>query len=445
MVLLRLVWIQIRPYKPMVSEFTVALVERFSEESNGQCQIRLNLELGKTPAAKHLENKSTSFAVPEIFIQILRGVTRDDCKDGEVGLRFLLRLNQWLYVSTVIAATLATRLLVRSWTLSVGVAAVLLSRGTLLSAAEFLDLRIFLQSLSMAIFLVSVHVIRSASKIMIAGLFALILLACLSDPIFLLVPFAPLVFVCFLILKNRWQSGHSGSQWSEEETKRNLILRRISRGTWAGNLTGDERVRGGLAFFLWLLRHPAMLSDHLENQNRPTQSEDLLLSRGGLLRPLSMPFSQWLRVSRQWKQYTAYFGLGCLLCFVMLALFFWTGSFSNGGFGPLNLQMHSFMAAHKDSWWGTLIDFHWLFSVICIMIFIAMPGRGLLLAIKNASLMAIIMMFLLGGMEMILNRISSKHEIVLNFDLTLYIMQPAVLVLGVCAIYGFFVKVSEPH
>lgn len=424
MVLLRLVWIQIRPYRPIPTEFTTAFAHSFYLENGGNCR----LDEGQLPEL------ARNIRPAPAIIKGYQIVTATDCERGKTGMRFLLKFNQWVYISTALAAALTARLITSSWTMALGIAAMLLSRGHLLAAAEHIDLRVLLQSGCAWLFLLATHILRSGS-VLIAAIGAVVLALLMSiEPLFWALGWLPLLWLSVAYLRQSVQGPTKLRSFYAKGHAANRL-------NWAARLTGNQKIRGASGFALWLLNHPAMIEDRIGTH----PSRRKLMQKGHWYTPLQIPLRIWLQVKRSWPQAFLWSAAIFMVWTAILAICYWPLSAPYHWAAHLQIIQDTTLLNVLSSHSNLLeIDLHILFSLASILIVTFTSLSTSDSHIRNSGYLLGLFMLLLGTGEAIMqNFIGARFEAIPFGHLTMYLSQPLFLMLGVCAIHALFQRISH--
>ena len=129
MILMRLVWMELRTYPPRLDGRARVTFSESAGEEGPVCRLSMP-QAGRGRALPPFVEATSRdwFASSGLgwFAQLL-------CEDGRLAPAAFIRTNQWLLILTVAAGVMLTRFLTSSWVLSLVVGASLLSRGRLIA------------------------------------------------------------------------------------------------------------------------------------------------------------------------------------------------------------------------------------------------------------------------------------------------------------------------
>ncbi len=380
MVLVRLVWMQLRHYPISVDSHIVPSLDLVSARFDGECRsTRPLLRAGVEPVGGSLLGQSRHdrviqwwFATPGA---VLLGIA--SCLSDLSPEDFYIKWNQWLLGFTVLGAAFLVRFCTSSWTAAAVAATVLLSRGRFLADIGVVSPKSVLQCLTTLWLAAGAHFFRSGSFLLaifgilcviVASLFdGAILTLSLALPAFLLLGFSQRKRLAKpMIRRFRGQPGD--------------LIEIPGQSDLGVNDEGSFLRRMGKTV-RWVLgtEVPSLM-------RLPTQRPDY--RQGGVFFTLKVPFLLWAFYRRRWLTMIFWgflaFGLGTLL----LALSKWAV------LGAKWLPMEDLVAGlsldsvskliHADwikSWAGAgrlYWDTHYTLSFVVLLVcgFIS-PARGL--------------------------------------------------------------------
>lgn len=276
MILMRLVWMDIREYSPhFISPFSF----------DNLCSAGA---IKKPDGPSHW---STSAMLP-IYL-------KQSCEGERFKPDVFIRLNQGLLITSILAAVFLSRLFSRYWTLSLLIALMLLSRGRLLALNELISWQLFLMSIASFWLTLVYHWLRTASYKNLGFLIALSFFLPIFDTRMLVFPLA-LVFGFFTIALTR-----------------PLVLPRLV------NRLRDRKNRGELASHIPTAK--STYSEQLrlwlgysDRQRRIYLDQHRLFAGGSLLKALKIPFIMWTQHNRLWVQFSLIFFAKLLVCTLIL-------------------------------------------------------------------------------------------------------------------------------
>jgi hypothetical protein len=207
-----------------------------------------------------------------------------------LGDRHIIRFNQWQFAATVLMATLLVRFLTSSWTISLIVSAMLLSRGRLLAELGHISVDGSVMLLVTAWFASMAHYLRTgATASLVAAVLTALAGALFDEALIALALGAPLMLLGGFLLRKRLAK-------PVLQRLRGLSRRMRHFGPGDTALQPDEaesfvgRVSGTVRWMLGLEFPPH------ENRHRwPGRHE-----KGGLFRTIEVPFALWVYGKRRW-------------------------------------------------------------------------------------------------------------------------------------------------
>lgn len=308
MILARLVWMQLRSYPAWTSPRAVISNEAWLDGDSAACGARrspLNAPRPAEAGLGPLERAYVSLSSPGYAALSLLSCQLD-LPEGRVAAK----VNQWLFVATVLMATLMTRFLTSSWTISLITAAMLLSRGRLLAEIGTASVD-FPVMLGVTTWLACMaHFLRTGAALSLA-LAAVASLAGAAFDRSLIV--LPLVVPAFLLVGFLYRR-----QLARPVIRRLRGMNRRRREFYAksGRLpeTADASV---LRQFSGTLRW--MLGMEFAPQS-PPGAPRLSYERGSLFRTIDVPFLLWIYWRKRWLRVT----IGWLAVFALALLVFST-------------------------------------------------------------------------------------------------------------------------
>ena len=193
MILMRLVWMQLRSYPVMIDMRSLAGLVSGESQPYG-CEIPESLrglwieEFAFKPNAL-VAKQGNWFSSPG-FVRLGRAA----CNRGVVNTEFFIRNNQWLLIASVFGMVLATRFMTGSWLMSLLVGVILMSRGRLITGIGHLSIEQLLMPICVFWLVSMVHFVKTASwSIFFIHLFFSGFLI-MNEPAFVVVPFITAIF-----------------------------------------------------------------------------------------------------------------------------------------------------------------------------------------------------------------------------------------------------------
>ncbi|MBM4251950.1 MAG: hypothetical protein FJ146_08255 [Deltaproteobacteria bacterium] len=306
-ILMRLVWLQLRHYPLQYSVRGLAVSEVVKALSGRDCLGSRQLVYTATPilavSPDIMERERIrpirSLALKEVLAPLgYDAVVYGVCRWGQQVDAHLLSVNKILLVSTIFLATLMTRFICSSWTVALVVAGMLLSRGRLQSSIGTLSPD-YLAMFGFTLWLTALaHFLRTGAIITALVAVAAATLAMVADRslISLFLCFPLVLIMGFLF---RRQIARPVVKRLRVVSRRQRILRGLDR---RGSSNWSEIAEHG-AFFS---RATRSLRWFLGLEFPPVQPPGWRLNfkAGGLFRTLSIPFLLWAYWRRRWLRWT---------------------------------------------------------------------------------------------------------------------------------------------
>lgn len=373
MIFMRLVWLQIRTYQPVFALNGFLAIEHVNDYFPA-CTLSESLKTLILKESHHepvLHQMSIQAPVSSYrFLSWLYGSW--GCRRGELSESKIIQFNKTALVVCVFLSALLARTLTSSWVVAAVVAAVLLSRGRFLAEVATIGELWPIMVLVMAWGTMLAHFLRSASPYSLGLTYLMILMACLLHPSFLmLTALLPLVLLVGfalrlylikpLLLKMRREQG----------------VKRVIEGRDAKNLIRPQLLESSLAY-----RLRDLLGFRLHDPETNLGDGGLRYQRGGMLRPLHVPFVLWVYHQHRWlKLMTVCLGLGLAMSWVAVSL-------NEGEWSPIVVFLHLLQRMQSPTaersirdWfahWSAVIDVDLIVSIG--MMFVALKpfkSRGL--------------------------------------------------------------------
>ena len=300
-ILMRLVWMQLRSY-PVVHDARVILAKEHASQESA-CALDA-AKVAKTGGDWRWRGDPESLISAWLTSPGLIWATRLACPLGLLGDRQVLRLNQWLLVATVLLATLMSRFLTSSWTVSLIVAGMLMSSGGLLadlgrvSADWLLTFSVTLWMTCLA------HYLRSGSIATLAGAILALVMGSLFDRSLVVLSLAmPVVLLVGFVYRR---------QLARPMIQR---MRLVNRRLMALAATSDGSPDVEIESFFGRIGASVRWMLGMEFTRREAMGYTPSFTRGTLFRTLVVPFPLWAYHRRRWLRLLAVW----LLAFMILA------------------------------------------------------------------------------------------------------------------------------
>ncbi|SMF13547.1 hypothetical protein [Pseudobacteriovorax antillogorgiicola] len=300
MLFMRLVWMDLRTYSVTADPKAVAVLEN-TASATCTLQDKTVIYPQHIVPRQHLSEWADS--------HLYRLFLMASCESGLLNVRSYVRMNQGLLVLCVVLCVFISRFFTKSWLLCITTAAVLMSRGRLISANGDISGQAMMTALVTLWVAVACHWLRSGSRW--SRNFVLVFPLALTWVDFSLGFIGMAVVLAYgtLYLIRRWMTIplFQKLRWDLSQSRRLATCPpQVQPDPNPGSLTSVLRSLLG-----W--REP------LEWGYRPLQ---LRYEAGSLLRSLDVPFVLWLQHKRQWKPLILTFGVGGLvqLAYVVFTL-----------------------------------------------------------------------------------------------------------------------------
>ncbi len=354
MILMRLVWMQLRSYEAEVEPRALISLEMLRHEVGPGCEPGRFLSRDAvlpTDLEDDMQRNYLSLASPGYALLGMAGCEYIAPQD-----RIPIKINQWLFVATVLMASLMTRFVTSSWTISLTVAAMLLSRGRLLAEIGSVSIDFPVMLLITTWLTCMFHFIRSGAIVSLAGAVVAALLAsafdrsltalCLATPLFLSVGF---------LYRRRLARPVIRRLRGMNRRRREVFARQ-------GSLPQPEAA-GVMARFTGTMRW--MLG--MEFPPLPDGGRRLSYERGTLFRTINVPFLLWIFWRRRWLTVS----LGWVAAFAT-AMLAWHFLSPVAWLSPVGQPLDWLTPVVER------VDLHFAFSVVVIAVCAAQsPAAGL--------------------------------------------------------------------
>ncbi len=308
MILARLVWMQLRSYPAATSPRSEISNEAWLSAVDSACGARrsalsslhLSSEKGGPLERAYLSLSSPGYAVIGLL----------SCTLDQPAEKVTTKVNQWLFVATVLMATMMTRFLTSSWTISLITAAMLLSRGRLLAeigtASVDFPLMLCVTTWLAAVF----HFIRTGAALsLVASVIAALIAASFDRSMVALSLVVPMFLMVGILYRRRLARPVIRRLRGMNRKRREVYAKAggmqvAEAPSVFGRFTGTVRWMLGMEF-------PPL---------QPPTGPRLSYERGSLFRTIDVPFLLWIYWRKRWLRVT----IGWLAVFVLALLIFST-------------------------------------------------------------------------------------------------------------------------
>jgi hypothetical protein len=293
MILMRLVWMQLRSYPVVQDPRTLIAIERLVKDGAAGCVYERSQPGESTGALAGGEARERAVRLwltsPGHAL-----ATRAACRYGALADRYAIKLNQWLFAGTVLLATLMTRFLTSSWTVSLIVAGMLMSRGGLLAELGRVSAD-WLLGFSFTLWMTCIaHYLRTGAPVAFVGAALAVAVGALFDR-----ALAPLALAMPIVLgvgyAYRRQLARPVIQRLREVNRQLRVFQRQSNALPDVELESFfGRLSTGVRWLLGMEFPPREATGFMPS-----------FARGGLFRTLAVPFLLWAYHKRRWLQLTS--------------------------------------------------------------------------------------------------------------------------------------------
>ena len=421
MILMRLVWMQLRSYPVQLDPRALMSLETLiSLPMGGNCDtLRSSYRQGLAPLQANIAAAATTFPPltlsrtlspsPPALVAARAYATSPGyvalgfaaCSYDLLDDRWALKLNQFLFVLTVLCAAVMTRMITSSWPIALTCATVVLSRGRLLAGIGLISPDYMVMFWLTAGLMAATHMLRTGARLSTGVMAAAFLIGAMFERtlvvLFLAVPLLlGLGSLARGILTRPMISHLRGT---------NRRLRAFNRSSLAGGTRSMGRLEQlgeeGGAFFV-RLTHSVRDVLGLEFPEQAVASWRLNYERGSLFRTISLPFMLWAYWQRRWLRVSAVWLGAALLSLAALVALQW--SLSGRQEVQQLLQFHLFAwpgVQFLEPWslalWSVL-DLHILVSLgVLLLCSLQAPWTGLPSFFEWSWLLLIVMVLLLGA------------------------------------------------
>ena len=421
MILMRLVWMQLRSYPVQLDTRALMSLETLiSLPMGGNCDtLRSSYRQGLAPLQATIAAAATTFPPlnlsrtlspsPPALVAARAFVTSPGyvalgfaaCTYDLLDDRWALKLNQVLFVLTVLCAAVMTRMITSSWPIALTSATVVLSRGRLLAGIGLMSPDYMVMFWLTVGLMAATHMLRTGARLSTLVMATGFLIGAMFERtlvvLFLAVP--------LLLGLGSLARGVLTRPMISHLRGTNRRLRAFNRSSSAGGTRAVGRLEQlgeeGGAFFV-RLTHSVRDVLGLEFPERAVAKWRLNYERGSLFRTISLPFMLWAYWQRRWLRISAAWLGAAVLSVAALVTVQW--SLSGRQEVQQLLQFHLFAGTgvqFLESWslalWGVL-DLHILVSLgVLLVCAVQAPWTGLPSFFEWSWLLLIVMVLLLGA------------------------------------------------
>ena len=340
MILMRLVWMQLRSYPPQVDTRALMSLETLlnlpiagtcdsarSSYRQGLAPLQAGLaaqaaaepgiKVPRPPGANlaNLAAARTYLASPGYV-----GLTYFACKYDLLEDRWAIKMNQWLLALTVLCVALMTRMVTSSWTVALASATVVFSRGRLLADIGLLAPDYMAMFWLSAGLMAGTHVLKTGARASLLAMALAFFAAALFERT-LLVLFLVMPMLLGLGALARGVLTRSVIHHLRGSNRRLRALRRSKDMVVGGGEVAveDQGAPGGGIFVRFT--HSISYALGLDFPVHAVASWRLNYERGSLFRTISLPFLVWAYWQRRWLRLSlAWLGAAVLAVVLLMAL-----------------------------------------------------------------------------------------------------------------------------
>lgn len=325
MILMRLVWLQIRVYPYELSLTGDSTFTVLDAISTADCRLPVGKDYYGRSGAGPIDDQSSGTTArrerPGDFFEVLRALLRGSlfymgiaelrCQSGLTSAGDFGRLNQWFLVMTVVFASLTVRFLTSSWIVALIAAVTLLSRGHMLSHMGEISPHPLI-SMLIAAWLASVtHYMRTGSRASLLASGGLAILSTFADrSLFALCLVMPAALMSGMTIRRGVMRSFLAR--IRDERRRQRQLRHLTRQKYAveGAGTVGHRVMDYMRLAMGLEGKSQSAGTDVQN----------LTHRGSLFRSLAMPFFVWVSLRRRMIVNLVYWAAVCIATAVFMVI-----------------------------------------------------------------------------------------------------------------------------
>jgi hypothetical protein len=296
MILMRLIWMQLRVYPPEFEHRAVASLAVGASLVDGGCagglpdSLQTSMLFSPTVDARDVNLLAPAIAVTGVLL----------CRFDQVDAKAFVRVNQFLFCATILCAVMLARFVTSSWMLALIVAAMLFSRGMLLAdigAVSSAYMLMFLLMLAAAAF---AHFFRTGSRVTALVATAALAAAGLVDRALWFVPLVPLFLLCtgwlltrdlFAARLRQYQQG-----WGQSSVRAAALssLKAPQGADQADFGTQFARLAGTFRWFF------GMEFEGPEGEQARGGRKGRDERAGGLFKVLGISWLEWIYSNRRW-------------------------------------------------------------------------------------------------------------------------------------------------
>ena len=443
MVLMRLVWLQIRTYPTVVDTRAVislnALGDRLEMECPNDHPYPLDLAADNLAAAEFVRTSVGSAG--------LLGLYAIGCNLDKLFDKSLAKLNQWLFMAAVLMVTLMCRFATSSWTIALAASAVVLSRGRLLGELGYIS-ESSLLSLGFASWMMGcAHFVRTGSYLSLGYILVSAFFAATLDRAFagLFAVFPTLLVIGYFLRKKL------AKPILKRLRKINKDLREATRRKRHAPIKNEGILSRTLSTARYMVGLEFPVAD-------PSEYKVPSYERGGIFKTIHVPFSLWLYTEKRWLRLAIGWILLSLACIsLIVAAYMWLvnpywNEISAQVLAQLDGSLGGGFVSWRNSWVLSAIDpFDTHLSVSLLLIIICAfqsPADGLagfwdlswillislilvFFAAFTADFLDVMMIRSLGQLNIVDGLLSSvKPRAIIVW------LEPVILGMGVCGVYN---------
>jgi hypothetical protein len=350
MILMRLIWLQLRSYPVDVDARTGPSLVLLAEATGERCAlVHGDKGVASEVPVRRLEAPGAEATERWLASPALAALAGWLCDLGQLDEHQIVRFNQWTFVSTVLMATLMTRFIASSWTVALIVCAMLLSRGRLLAEIGHVSIDP-LATLWLTSWLAAcAHFLRTGATPSLLAAMACVLGGALIDRSLLALGLAmPLLLMGGYAWRRRL--ARPVIQRARGASRRRAAAAALDAsapdvGAWPGDEPKGVIGRlGRMLRFMLGMEFPTALAGRAVA--RPTYA------RGGLFRTIDVPFMLWVYSRRRWLRLSvAWLAVTLVAATVSVVLApFLAGALGDGAGGGGGLgEVAAFL---RDAWRG---------------------------------------------------------------------------------------------
>lgn len=282
MSLMRIVWLQVRPYS-YSSTLTGSVTLKAALSQYNECHVQDKFKYSNLYAKSpdnlllHAWLASPGYTA---FVKFM-------CKDGIINMGKLVDWNRFFIVGSAILMVFLVRFLTSSWVLAVGIGAALISRGELLSKNGLISHDGVMMFITTSWFAFASHFFKTAASFSLYGMILSFIAGALFDKIFLVVGLSFPVFVSGLFLfKNKLKKVFLWKRQGGKDQPRSSVA---SLDVLGAAIIKTEQ--------FWM---KTMNRFSKQMKNLPSFDPSIAYKRGTVFRTLSIPFGLWVLQKRRW-------------------------------------------------------------------------------------------------------------------------------------------------